>query len=748
MNFDLKERTVFLTLSGSRAYGTSKSDSDYDYRGIAIPPMDSYIGVMNKFEHAVDDKTKHVWKNYKGIVEDESDMQVYELTKFIRLAAQCNPSIIEVLFTDPSTHVICHPIMNNILEKKDLFLSKQAKARFCGYAISQLQRIKRHKRWLDCPVTHKPERSEFGLPEHKPIPLDQIGAAQAMIQSRVNEFMVDMTDLPEHLRIEIKNGMTKMVKGIWLAINPEISYPVDALEAQAKWESHDDAMKDLIARYEGYSENFLAVLASEKRYQKAKRDWDQYQTWVKNRNPDRAKLEAKFGFDCYSDDTEFLTEFGWKKFDKINIGTKLATVYLGSAKNRKYLGVEYQEPIDRFDGSINNGNMYNFISNHLNVLVTPNHRMLIRKVGRVSDKKSEWMLEEAARLPDTFNILRAPEPRKTNYSNKDLDLPIPLHVYLKIMGWYLSDGSMLFYGERPKDIRISQKKGGRLHWHMSHFNNKWKDKVSSSLYEYTNKANGFRKEDIQEMVLSIRNREITSRIFKDCGSVKNKRVPRWVFNLSKRLIDILLLAMHRGDGTERPDNSKIYYSSLKGLSDDFQELCLMAGYETSLYGPYSYKENETMYQVHWNTTRDREKRLIRCKNLKKIPVDPCNPTRVVCFTVPNGTLITRRNGYIAIHGNSKHASQLVRLIRIAREILQEGKVNVFRPDAEELCYIRNGGWTYEQIIEFAEKEDENLVEVAKLSKLPRNPDINAIHKLTYETVYEYNRKHTKRTTSF
>ena len=90
-----------MTLSGSRAYGFSNPDSDYDYRGIAIPPLDSYIGIKGKFEHAVDDKTKHVWLNYKGIVEDESDMQVYELTKFIGLAAQCNPSIIEVLFTDP-----------------------------------------------------------------------------------------------------------------------------------------------------------------------------------------------------------------------------------------------------------------------------------------------------------------------------------------------------------------------------------------------------------------------------------------------------------------------------------------------------------------------------------------------------------------------------------------------------------------------------------------------------------------------
>ena len=50
--------------------------------------------------------------------------------------------------------------------------------------------------------------------------------------------------------------------------------------------------------------------------------------------------------------------------------------------------------------------------------------------------------------------------------------------------------------------------------------------------------------------------------------------------------------------------------------------------------------------------------------------------------------------------DTKHASHLVRLMRMGYEILTEGKVIVKRPDAEELLLIKNGGWTYEQVMEY------------------------------------------------
>lgn len=294
MNFDLKESTIFLTLVGSRAYGFSSESSDYDYRGICIPPMYTYIGINSKFEQVVDGISKEVWKNYPDLVEPEADMQVMELSKFCRLALDCNPSIIEILFSDESNFVYRDPIMDSLLEHRDAFLSKRAKARFCGYALSQLNRIKRHKRWLDDPPTKEPSRADFGLPEKSSlISADQIGSADAIIKYEVDAFVVDQTDLPEHTKIELNLGLSKMIKAVWLALNLG-PYPVG--EGQ-RFESTDAALSEAIMRQNGFDYNFIEILKREKKYRAARQEWDSYQHWLQERNPARAELEKKFGYD-------------------------------------------------------------------------------------------------------------------------------------------------------------------------------------------------------------------------------------------------------------------------------------------------------------------------------------------------------------------------------------------------------------------------------------------------------------------
>ncbi len=296
MNFNLNDRTIFLILSGSRSYGINNEDSDYDYRGIAIPPLSSYIGIVPKFEQTGDGEgLKHVWKNYpEGLVQPEADMQVFDIVKFIRLAAECNPSIIEILFTDPKFFIKKHPIMDKLLENKHLFLSKQVKARFCGYAASQLGRIKRHKRWLDNPPKEAPNRADYGLPEYKLLSLDQIGAADALIKKELNEFMIEQTDLPEHTKIELNNSLGRMMRAVWSAISPDKIYPCG--DGQ-KFASTEDALYEAVAEEQGFSTNFIEVLKAEKKYRAAKQEWNSYQTWLKDRNPARAEIEKKYGFD-------------------------------------------------------------------------------------------------------------------------------------------------------------------------------------------------------------------------------------------------------------------------------------------------------------------------------------------------------------------------------------------------------------------------------------------------------------------
>jgi uncharacterized protein len=126
----LPGRTIFLTKHGSRAYGTSTPTSDTDYKGVCVPPAKYFHGYLERFEQAE---------------SHDPDLVVYSVTKFFRLAADCNPSIIEVLYTEPEDHLVKTELGQRLLEHRDLFLSKKAKHTFSGYAISQLRKLMRSK---------------------------------------------------------------------------------------------------------------------------------------------------------------------------------------------------------------------------------------------------------------------------------------------------------------------------------------------------------------------------------------------------------------------------------------------------------------------------------------------------------------------------------------------------------------------------------------------------------------------------
>lgn len=83
--------------------------------------------------------------------------------------------------------------------------------------------------------------------------------------------------------------------------------------------------------------------------------------------------------------------------------------------------------------------------------------------------------------------------------------------------------------------------------------------------------------------------------------------------------------------------------------------------------------------------------------------------------------------------DTKHAMHLVRLLRMGEEILSTGKVIVKRPDADELLAIRDGAWTYEEIVEYAEHMDDRVRNVLyKTTDLPKKPDIKFAANLLME----------------
>jgi predicted nucleotidyltransferase len=283
MKFPIIEHTILLTIAGSRSYGMHKSDSDIDLKGIAIPPIDSYIGVLPNFEQVESSEAMMVY--YPLLSNDEKDISdkyklegvIYDLRKFIRLASGSNPNILDVLFCDDE-HVRFSSKAGDIIRaSRDLFISAQAKHTYSGYATAQFKRIKTHRGYLlNAPKT-EPDRSEFGLSKDHCIPRAQVEASLSEINKKLDEWELDLSSIDsESDRMSILNNIAQVLS--------EIMSTTDS-----KWKSS--------ARNIGYGDNLIEILDKERRFRQAKNEWDKYQYWKKGRNSARAKLEEKYGYD-------------------------------------------------------------------------------------------------------------------------------------------------------------------------------------------------------------------------------------------------------------------------------------------------------------------------------------------------------------------------------------------------------------------------------------------------------------------
>lgn len=259
----LQTNTIYLTRHGSHAYGTNIETSDEDWRGVAIPPVESLLGTLHKFEQA---ETK------------VPDITIFSLSKFINLATQCNPNVIEILFVDENDIEICKTNGRHLLNFRNNFLTKRVRHTFSGYAKSQLNRIDRHYRWLKSPPTKKPERSDFGLPNETLVPNDQLKAIEAEIQKRLEHWSMNYLDgIDDANRIALVNRFAEHLADIQVASQADLWEPA--------------------SRTLGASDNLIEAMKKERAYTSAKREFDNYQKWKTERNPARAELEAKFGYD-------------------------------------------------------------------------------------------------------------------------------------------------------------------------------------------------------------------------------------------------------------------------------------------------------------------------------------------------------------------------------------------------------------------------------------------------------------------
>lgn len=129
-------KIIYLTLDGSKLYGTDNPNSDEDFKGIFIPDKKSVL-LKTDIEHYCSTSGE---KNSKNTKED-TDLTMYSIYKFFNLLKKQETGAVDLLFSmfREDTILLSSYESEYIKENYSKFLNREVKA-FIGYALGQTKK--------------------------------------------------------------------------------------------------------------------------------------------------------------------------------------------------------------------------------------------------------------------------------------------------------------------------------------------------------------------------------------------------------------------------------------------------------------------------------------------------------------------------------------------------------------------------------------------------------------------------------
>lgn len=358
---------------------------------------------------------------------------------------------------------------------------------------------------------------------------------------------------------------------------------------------------------------------------------------------------------CHDDMTEVLTKDGFKKWVDLQEGEEIGTT------NPVTGLLEFQCPSQihkyRYDGDL----VWFRGTNNLDIAVTPNHRMWVnvRGAGWKFVEAGAMNLASSYTIPFTATGFKGQTPENFGlptighaYAGRrcwpGAMRQIPMKLWLRFLGYFLAEGwtvkqkHTVSLSQMPGELAVKMERtivaigrylggkvqrqlrpNGSINWHLH----------DKSLYEW--------------MVVN-------------CGQYSHtKKMPSFVYTLDGELLKVLLRAMVAGDGSIRKSGSREYFTTSVELANAVQQLGIRAGYISHMRKPMvpakvlslpTLKPGKEYRRIHAVTLR-------LAKWQSGISVRKHKKTLeyhgdVWCVTVPNGLVITRRRGKVAVTGNS------------------------------------------------------------------------------------------------
>jgi DNA-directed RNA polymerase II subunit RPB2 len=364
-------------------------------------------------------------------------------------------------------------------------------------------------------------------------------------------------------------------------------------------------------------------------------------------------------FSCYDENTEVLTTNGWKSIKDITLDDYVATL-----QNKNTLKYEKPTEVQSYDYK---GDMYYVNSNQINLLVTPNHRMFVG--NRVGKNYEMVMASDVYGKRRTYmkNVENIDTKGLTEFTIKgfdgESDLVLPINEWLWFFGIWIAEGCVGKISD--KAVFISA--------HKQRVKDKLTEIEEALGLEIKTKKDGKEKNnDDGKNIWYFRNKTLWNYFYSLNVKAITKYLPDWVWELNREQCQTLIAGMVLGDGHTMDNGTQRYDTSSTRLADDFQRLCLHAGWSAnkSLKAPkgnttimkngYVIKSNADAWRL--TIIKSQNNPLVN-KNIKtngdqRVDEWVDFDGKVYCCTVPgDGIIYVRRQGVVGWCGNSRNGQK-------------------------------------------------------------------------------------------
>uniref|UniRef100_A0A6M3K348 Putative ribonucleoside diphosphate reductase n=1 Tax=viral metagenome TaxID=1070528 RepID=A0A6M3K348_9ZZZZ len=360
-------------------------------------------------------------------------------------------------------------------------------------------------------------------------------------------------------------------------------------------------------------------------------------------------------FNCYDSETEVLTDRGWVPFPNTIEDDKVATV------DPETLELWFEKPKQWFEYDYD-GYMVRFKSSRMDMCVTPNHDMFVkRRYERVGESDS-WQFKPAALLRDTDYLTvgnlnwrgnrdstpiklwgNAPQ-RERGQKRRYENVEISSDLMAGFLGWFLSEGS-ISQSAKPGTyvVAIKQSKGE---------NYKQLDSIFDAMPFHVTRNYDLKKHACSWQISSKQLYEwLKENCYEGGTTGEFKKVPEFVKKWDGFTLSLLFDCAMKGDGYWMPSHPNLgkYGSKSKRLIDDMQEIALKLGYFSHIYLGKT-PAGEPFYALNISTSSTFP--YITSRNCFK----SVYKGKVYCAENSTHLLVTRRRGKVAVQGNSHVAN--------------------------------------------------------------------------------------------